>query len=148
MIVNVANKADIIARQYGTRDPFEICTALHIAVFVVPLEDLRGLYMREEGTDMIFVSDTLSDCAASFVCGHELGHYIYDRGMNRPFLDRYTYYLPNKYENRADMFSAQLLWGIPPMYEEQYLTDWQMADCLNVSVCEVNARLLELGIYY
>ncbi len=146
--MDIASKAAAVTKRHGTRDPFEICSALHIAVFVIPLVDLRGLYMRENGVDMIFVSDALSDQAASFVCGHELGHYIYDRGLNRPFLDRHTYYIPDKYENRADTFSAQLLWGNPPMYEEQYLSDWQMADCLNVAVCSVNARLLELGIYY
>ena len=75
--------------------------------------------MREDGVDVIFVSDSLSDSARSFVCGHELGHYIYDRGLNRPFLDRYTCYIPNKYENRADSFSAQLLWGKLPMYRDQ-----------------------------
>lgn len=146
--MDIADKANDIAKKFDTRDPFKICDALQIPVFVIPLIDLRGLYMREDNVDVIFVSDSLSDSTRSFVCGHELGHYIYDRGMNRPFLDRYTYYIPDKYENRADMFSAQLLWGKPPMYEEQYLNEWEMADCLNVAVCSVNTRLLELEIYY
>lgn len=144
----VSDKVKSIAQEFDTRNPFKICRELNIEVFVVPLVDLRGLYLCEDDVDMIFVSSRLSENAASFVCGHELAHCIYDKGLNRPFLDKHTYCIPNKFENRADMFSAHLHWGDPPLFDEQRWNDWEIADCLNVSVCGVNARLLDLGIYY
>jgi|GEM_PF-5956973 Zn-dependent peptidase ImmA (M78 family) len=144
--MSVPDKVRFITQEFETRDPFKICRELQIKVFMVPLVDLRGLYLCEEDVHMIFVSSTLSDHAASFVCGHELAHYIYDKGLNRPFLDKYTYLIPNKFEKRADMFSAHLHWGEPPLFEEISWNDWEIAECLNVPVCNVDARLLELGI--
>lgn len=72
--MDIADQANDIAKKFDTRDPFKICDALQIPVFVIPLIDLRGLYMREDGVDVIFVSDSLSDSARTFVCGQSGGH--------------------------------------------------------------------------
>ena len=146
--MNVIDRVERLVREHGTRNPFELCEILNISIMIVPLIDLRGFYMCEEGVDIIFLSSELSQHTSSFVCGHELAHCIYDKGLNRPFLDKWTYCVPGKYENRADKFSAHLHWGGSPLFEEQCLSDLEMADCLNVPVHSLNSRLVELGIYY
>lgn len=146
--------ASVLARnlieEHNTNNPFKLCKILGIHVQRHHLKDteLRGYYIKRKGISIITVANELDDDEASFVCGHELGHDLLDGNSNRIFLDKYTYSIPNKYENRADKFSAHLHWGKPPLFEETYLTDWDIARCLNIPVCSVNERLLELGIFY
>ena len=89
----------------------------------------------------------MAETTASFVCAHELGHYFLHGRFNRIFMDLHTCLEVGRFENEADKFAAQLLFGQPPLYQEP-ITAWEMANILNVAVCNVDARLIELGIYY
>ena len=141
-------EVNCLIREHGTRDPFAICRALGIAVFIVPLADLRGFFICEDGVDMIFISSSLSRLVATYVCAHELAHYLYDKGLSRLFLDTYTFMVPGKYETRADKFAAHLLWGELPLYDECRLSNYEIAACLNIPVGLVDSRLIDLGIFY
>lgn len=134
--------------EFGTHDPFVICKNLGIHILRHPLGSVRGYFAVVDGLPTIILNDTLTDAVLRFVCAHELGHYALHRSLNRVFMDYHTYMLPSKYENEADMFAVHMLWGEPPMYQEDCLTDWKMADCLNIAACNINARLLELGLYW
>lgn len=132
----------------NTHNPFEISNSLGIHIVFTSLLEHRGYYKNIDGFDFIVISNTLAPIVQTFVCAHELGHYFLHKGYNRIFMDSYTYMRPSKYENEADTFAANLLWSEPPLLEENILTDWQMAECLNINKCNVNERLLELGIYW
>lgn len=146
--MGIASLANALAMEHETRAPFDICRALGIIVQHHQLVDYRGYYMSALGQTYITVADDLSEGVSNFVCAHELGHHLLHKNLNRVFTDYRTYIIPGRYENEADKFAAHLLWSSPPLFDEQCLDDWEIADCLNVPVCSVNARLLELGIYY
>ena len=137
-----------ILTEHQTRDPFEICSNLGIAVFRRPLLGVRGLMQIWDGVTVVQIAEDLSERAAAFVCAHELGHTLLHSGLNRVFLDSHTLFAPSKFENRADKFAFKLLYGIPPLMREEPLYDWQIADCLNISLSDVNRRLAELDVFY
>ncbi len=137
-----------IVAEHETRNPFDICKNLSIYVLYHHLFEMRGFLQIEDGVKIIHLADDLSDIATEFVCAHELGHSILHAGLNRVFMDRRTFMEPTRFENRADHFAAQLLWGGAPLYREQAIMLYEMADALNVPEYNVNSRLLELGIYH
>ena len=137
-----------MAAEHRTRNPFDICSNLGIAVFRRPLSGFRGLSQIIDGVRIIQIADELSERASTFVCAHELGHLLLHFGMNRVFLDGHTLFVPSKYEKRADIFAFSLLFGVPPLLRDETLYDWQLADCLNIGLSDVNRRLIELGMYY
>lgn len=145
--MKIASLARTIEREHGTVNPFDICLLLGIVVQFHPLVELRGYYKQEGGRHFIVIADDLSPLAQLFVCAHELGHFLLHQRLNRVFMDSKTYVVPGRFENEADRFAAQLLWGMPPM-EREPVTVWEMAEILNVPVCNVDARLIELGIYH
>ena len=144
---NIEKIASNIAGEHETRDPFAICKSLDITVFFCHLVDIRGLCHCENGRKLIYIADDLDDHVAEFVCGHELGHHILHDGCNRIFMDSNTRVVVGKYENEADRFACHLLYDEPPLYSDRILTDCQMAECLNVPVNNVAARLIALGMY-
>lgn len=146
--MKVTTLIERIVRENETRNPFTIARNQGIHILKTELIDIRGFYMRENGIDIIFVSSDLGERSAEYVCAHELGHHYKHRGLNRVFMDRYTYMLPDKYENEADHFAAQLLYGEPPLTSDDFLTDYELAECLNIPICNVNTRMMEFGIYY
>lgn len=133
--------------EHETRDPFSICQNLEIIVQRHPLVDLRGYCRYSNGRPVITLHNELTKQAERFVCAHELGHYMLHKRINRVFMDSYTYMEPGRYENEADKFAVQLLFGGPPLYQEP-ISQWDMADMLNVPACNVDTRLIELGIYH
>lgn len=146
--MKITTLVERIVRENETRNPFTIAKNQGIHILRTELVDIRGFYMRENGADIIFVANDLDERPAQFVCAHELGHHFRHKGLNRVFMDRHTYMLPDKFENEADHFAAQLLYGEPPLTSDECLTDYQLAECLNVPTCSVNSRMMELGIYY
>ncbi len=133
-----------LVAEYETREPFLLCNYLGLKVFRPSLIGIRGFYFQEDGVDMIFVSSQLEAAVADFVCAHELGHYINHRGLNRMFMDSRTFMVPDKYENEADRFALSLL---RPKLVEQCCSDWELAECLNVSTCNLNTRLEQLNVF-
>ena len=143
-----ANEAERIVRKHGTRDPYTLCKYEGVTVISHDLSDIRGYYIEPYGVPIISLSNGLSELARCFVCAHELGHHIYDQGLNRTFMDLYTYMLPSVFENRADLFAYHLLFGESPLQCELDVFDWQLADCLNVDLSRLDSRLIELGVFY
>lgn len=143
----IVDRVGQLVAQYGTRNPFEICDWLDIIVLTAPLDGLRGIYLCEDGVETITISTNLSQLTAKYVCGHELGHSQMHKGINRIFMDSKTFMLPSRFENEADKFAAHLLYGAPPLYQEP-VSYQEMAEILNVSVCNVDTRLIELGIHW
>lgn len=144
-------KPDALARrtanQHGSHNPFTICGQLGILVNRHPLAGVRGYCMQHQGVQIITLASDLAPHPARFVCAHELGHCLMHSGLNRVFMDCRTYMRPDRYENECDCFACHLLFGRPPLFQEESLSNTQMAQCLNVPVSMVDARLIELGIY-
>lgn len=139
-----------LAAEHGTRNPFAICLQLDVPVVYHPLAGtgLRGYYLKRQGVPIITIAREQPEMAANFVCAHELGHHLRHGHLNRVFMDSFTYLEPDRYEDEADTFAAQLLFGAPPLYQDITLTQQQMAIVLNVPPHQVDARLLTLGVFH
>lgn len=146
--MTIAERVKLLIEEHGTRNPFALCDCLDIPVTFAPLGSFRGYCLRYRNDAKITISDALGDLPSEFVCAHELGHALLHQRINRIFMDSHTHMVAGRFENEADKFAAQLLFGGPPMFADGSLSAWDMADILNVAVCNVDTRLIELGIYH
>lgn len=146
-IVGIIELAGSVAAEHETRDPAIICSNIGISVQRHKLLECRGYYMRALGRHFVTLANDLQDVESQFVCAHELAHYLLHQRINRLFMDYRTFLEPSRFENEADKFAAHLLFGGPPL-EREPIDNWEMACILNVPVCNVDSRLIELGIHY
>lgn len=146
--VGIIELAQSVADEYETHNPFSLCRAIGITVHYYPLVEFRGYYMNIDGHNFITIADNLSEIVGHFVCAHELGHHFLHQRLNRPFMDYRTHMVPGRYENEADKFALHFLFTCPPLYQDNNISNEEMANLLNVSVSKVDSRLIELGVYF
>lgn len=146
-MMNPAKLIKRLLQTYGTSDPFALCAALGIDIYRVRLVEVRGYHTVIMGKHIIVIADKLTPTVATYVCAHELGHFFMHRENNRVFMDSNTYMVAHRFENEADRFACNLLFGEPPLYTDYTLTEAQLAECLNVAENNVTNRLIELGVY-
>ena len=138
--------ANTVANTYGSRNPFTICEELGIEILFLHLDDgLRGSINRIRGQYVVFIHDQLTEHVQYYVCAHELGHFFFHRGLNCTLFD--GEYSRSKYENKADIFACQLLYGEPPLFDDPAMTYSQIADCLQTKEDKVQDKLYEYGVY-
>ena len=128
-----------LRRRYGTTDPEQILRAMGVTVIRIPLQGLRGIYKRIESNVIVFVDSELDSRTERFVLGHELGHHILHKGLNRVFLERCTHMKTSVYEREADLFSVCLMAPDPEDVLEEGCTVETIAARLGVE-----RRLAEL----
>lgn len=131
--MDVAKAACGVVRRCRTSDPFQLCDALGIKLMYLPMEDVRGLFLRLKRRSIIYLADNLDEYEQRFVCAHEVGHFILHKNVNRLFMETRTYAKTSVYEREADRFAVWLLYP-----EDQALADWidyttdQIAACMGV----------------
>lgn len=138
--------ANTLIKTFETNNPFKLCSYLDIHILHHDLIDIRGYYVYEQGLNYIVIAKNLPDFVIEFVCAHELGHYMLHKGLNRIFMDSRTFMVPDKYENQADTFAAYLLYDTQPIFHDRFLSDWELAQCLNVPKCNLDTRLEQLHL--
>lgn len=107
--MDIALKANKLARKYGTRNPFEIIKSLNVIVVFYPLEGVNGFYQYFQRNNIIYIDEHLSEAEKMFVCAHELGHMLLHKKSNAIFMDSRTQLNTSKYELEADRFAMNLL---------------------------------------
>ncbi len=107
--MTILQRAQRIAKKYGTTDPQEILTAMQIKIFEVPMHGVRGMYKQLKRNTFVFVDSNLDEHERRFVLGHELGHHLFHRGQNRVFMDRCTLQVTSRPEIEADTFAVCLM---------------------------------------
>lgn len=107
--MDIALKANGLARKYGTRNPFEIIKSLNVIVVFYPLEGVNGFYQYFQRNNIIYIDERLSETEKMFVCAHELGHMLLHKKSNAIFMDSRTQLNTSKYELEADRFAMNLL---------------------------------------
>lgn len=145
--MGIVSLAQSIAIDHGTRNPLNICNNYGINVHIHELFECRGYYMKAFDQDYITIASDLKDRIKLFVCAHELGHFLMHQRFNRLFMDYRTYMEPSRFENEADKFALHLLFGGAPMFREP-ISVYEMSEMMNIPVCNVDRRLIELGIYH
>lgn len=102
--------ADRIMARFGTRCPFELCSALNIVLRNVELPDpVKGFYVDILEQPFIYLNNGLSDEEKRVILAHEMGHALLHSKQNSLYLRSATYIVVSRYELQADMFAAHIL---------------------------------------
>ena len=109
--MNIKRLAERLVGRFGTRDPFRIAEELGYTIIYTPLVGVRGFYQYLKRCHIIYLDSELDEATARFVCGHELGHSILHRGLNRIFMDTRTFIVTGRYETEANQFSVDLIYS-------------------------------------
>ena len=107
--MNIKQKANLLAKRYNSRNPFEIIKNLNVILVYYPLKDVRGFYQFFQRNNIIYIDENLAESEQIVVCAHELGHMLLHKNSNALFMDTRTHFVTTKYENEANAFSAELL---------------------------------------
>lgn len=100
-----------LSKKYETRDPFRLADEMGFIVVFAPLIDMRGFQQRVKRQNIIYINDTLDEQQQALVCGHEMGHHLMHRGINRIFMNLNTQFVTQKFENEANLFSLELIFA-------------------------------------
>ena len=75
-----------IIKKYGTNDPNEIASAMHISVKKVPLPDeIGGFFLKALAIKEIFINEKDGYNAQNVALAHEIGHIILHRAGDQLF---------------------------------------------------------------
>lgn len=146
--MGIIELAGLIAAEHETRNPITIANNLGIVVHCHTLRECRGYYMKALDQHYITIAVDLPKMVKMFVCAHEIGHFLLHQRINRLFMDYRTYMIPDRFENEADKFAAQLLFSQPMLSPDFSVSESEMAEILNVPKNNVSTRLIELGVYF
>lgn len=133
--------AESLVRKYKTRNPFRIADELGFIVIRTSLQGIRGFWHHTQRQHIIFIDENLPECAARFVCAHEIGHILLHRGYNRIYMDANTYFPVNRQEIEANRFAVDLLYDDEDL---RFFLDYPIqlaADHMGVSVELAEYRL-------
>ena len=108
----IYGQAERLAREYQTRDPFELLEALGVIVRETSrYQNLKGYCFTSCQSTYTMLSTFLSDGEKRIVAGHELGHIVlhHDELKMAPMLDDKLYNMVDETEYQANLFTADLL---------------------------------------
>ena len=116
---------DGLVKKYKTCDPFELCDCMNILVRYSDIGEYRGIYRYSKRNQFITINTSVQDELLKIVCGHEIGHAVLHRGMNRIFMDT-TFSSSSKYDRQADRVSVYLA-----------LANWDERDLYGLSIDQI-----------
>lgn len=110
----VYQKAENLIRRYGTRDPLEILSAMHVQVrFYYDLHSTKGFTRYFLRLYFVGINGNLQRSEQRIVAAHELGHIVLHSAELRtaPLFDTAVYDKRSSTEYEANLFAADLLLG-------------------------------------
>ena len=137
--MDIKQKANTLAKKYGTRNPFEIINHLNIIVIRYPLKEIRGFYQYFRRNNIIYINENLTYQEQLFVCAHELGHMLLHKQSNALFMNTKTQFITSKFEIEANKFAVELLIDDDTLEEYKEFTTEQLSRLLGY-----DRKLIEL----
>lgn len=103
----------LIAR-HGTRDPYDLCDALHIRIHRIDMQRrIKGFYYYQSRQRNIVIDSNVNETLERILIAHELGHAILhgEIAAMRGFQEMEVLERDNArpMENEANLFAAELL---------------------------------------
>lgn len=136
----IFNTVNDLVSHYGTRDPFELISALRIELFTSNLPTLKGYSVIANGVPYAAVNSSLNPCESKIVAAHELGHIMLHADELRvaPHRDMSLYDMAksDKTEYEANLFAADLLVSdsdVVDLVKQEDLDYFSMASILYIS---------------
>jgi Zn-dependent peptidase ImmA (M78 family) len=114
MEIGVKRAREVIDK-YHTSCPYTICYQERITVVECDMKKLSGFICRSKrGNEVsIVINKNLSPVQKILVLSHELGHYYcHSLSVGREFIEKYTFYVLERFERQANEFAITLL-GLP-----------------------------------
>lgn len=130
-----------LTKKYHTSDPFELASALKIAVLFENLGTINGYYNNPFRIKQIHINSALDAHEAEFTCAHELGHAIFHPNASTPFLRSKTMISVDKMEIEANAFALNLLISDELIIENINYTTEQLSKFLGYSQGLIELRL-------
>ena len=111
--VEIARRADALARFTGERDPRRLARELGVEILSRPFAAQKGAYTVVVRVPFIFLKEGLEPVLERIVLAHELGHHILHRTQaeERGGFREFDLFNVNagQLEREANLFAAQLL---------------------------------------
>ena len=133
----VYHKAAGLIRRYGTRDPFELLSAMHVQVrFYYDLTHTKGFTRYMLRQYFVGLNGNLPLYEQRIVAAHELGHIVLHAQelKTAPLFDTAVYDKRSSTEYEANLFAADLL-----------LPDEEVMDTAGASRSDLDSLCLALG---
>ena len=98
-----------LEQDYGTNNPFSLCTYLGIRVEYFEGKNVRGLATEVLGCPVILLNSTLQGFSKYFVLAHEIFHVLEHDIKEANFSKKHTFQKTDVFEKEANTFAALLL---------------------------------------
>ena len=133
----VYRKAAGLVRNYGTRDPFELLSAMHVQVRIYyDLTHTKGFTRYFLRQYFVGINGNLPEYEQRIVAAHELGHIVLHAQELRtaPLFDTAVYDKRSSTEYEANLFAADLL-----------IQDEEVTGAAGTPEADLNGLCLALG---
>ena len=138
-----------LIKEYGTRDPFEICEALDIYCVIADMGEQQGFFAIVDGEPVIAISSALDRRQQLIVCAHELGHFFLHRDIAKEKCLREfeLFNMCDKIEFEANIFACHLLIDEDKVLEyiEEGRTAFETAMLLGYNVDLLSLKMNEMN---
>ena len=111
-IEHIVEKAQALAKRYGTRDPFLLCSELGINVRLKELgTKIKAYFFCQSRIKTIVINQRTTENIRKVLCAHELGHAVLHQKLAamHGFHELELFDCVNTAEYEANLFAAELL---------------------------------------
>ena len=145
----IVQTVEKLKKKYGTADPYELCSAMHIVLYRKDLQKkLKGFFFYHSRQKSIVIDSNVNNILERILVAHELGHAVLHKevAMMRGFQEMEMFEgtaKPMEYE--ANLFAAELLLEDDEVME--YLQDrtfFETAMALNIPAALLDFKLTAL----
>lgn len=106
--MNIKDIVEKLCKDMGTKDPFEIAERMDIQVHYLPLNEIRGIYLKAYGVMQVAINCDLPLQIKKFVMAHEIGHAILHPDVNS-LVFKTCMLNTGRQEVEANMFAIHML---------------------------------------
>lgn len=108
----ISEKIDVLIRNHGTRNPFELCDDMNIRVRYKDLGTaVKAYYFYQSRIKNIVLNTRSGRIVKKILCAHELGHALLhgELAAMRGFQELEMFDMTSRTEYEANLFAAELL---------------------------------------
>ncbi len=108
----ISDAVEKLVKKYDTRDPFQLCKSLHIAIRYKNLDKyMKAYFFYQSRIKSIVLNNNVADTLHRILCAHELGHAILHckLAMMNSFQEIELFDATQPAEYEANLFAAELL---------------------------------------
>ena len=98
-----------VTKTYETRDPYTLACRMGIELIWEPLGSIYGYFSDFAGFKLIHLNSDTPAPLRTFICAHELGHFLLHSGLGVHAMGPGTFLQTCGMEREANQFAVELL---------------------------------------